>query len=219
MKIFFDVDGVLIDGWHARPERRKPWDATLEEDLGVDKDRFQQLFFQKRADGRPSLMEECLTGARGLKAALAEILPLVGHRGSVDEFITYWFRKDSNINRDVLDIVSSLSNKPGIELYIATGQEHLRADFLWQQLDFQRYFRDIFYSAKVGYLKKDPAFFKAVNRALKIDTREKPLFFDDQPEIVNLAKQAGWDAVVYETIDDVRNHPRIVPGSGLINGN
>jgi FMN phosphatase YigB (HAD superfamily) len=33
MKIFFDVDGVLIDGWHANSALRKPWDAMLEVDL------------------------------------------------------------------------------------------------------------------------------------------------------------------------------------------
>lgn len=29
LKIFFDVDGVLIDGWHSKPERRKPWNLVL----------------------------------------------------------------------------------------------------------------------------------------------------------------------------------------------
>ena len=48
MRIFFDVDGVLIHGWHAKPERRRPWDATLQQDLGVDPLILRDLLFEPR---------------------------------------------------------------------------------------------------------------------------------------------------------------------------
>jgi putative hydrolase of the HAD superfamily len=40
LKVFFDVDGVLIDGWHANSALSKRWDLTLEADLGVDREAF-----------------------------------------------------------------------------------------------------------------------------------------------------------------------------------
>ena len=68
MKIFFDVDGVLIDGWHEDSALRTPWDARLREDLGVDRDAFQSLFFAVGPDRAVSRMTECTTGRRDLAA-------------------------------------------------------------------------------------------------------------------------------------------------------
>ncbi|NDC56614.1 MAG: haloacid dehalogenase, partial [Alphaproteobacteria bacterium] len=36
--IFFDVDGVLIHGYHARPELRQCWDENLPRDFGIDRE-------------------------------------------------------------------------------------------------------------------------------------------------------------------------------------
>jgi putative hydrolase of the HAD superfamily len=49
MIILFDIDGVLIDGWHADSARRRPWDATIETHLGIDRDAFRRLFFDGHA--------------------------------------------------------------------------------------------------------------------------------------------------------------------------
>ena len=42
LKVFFDVDGVLIDGWHNDPKRRKAWDAAIKADLGIDRARIPE---------------------------------------------------------------------------------------------------------------------------------------------------------------------------------
>jgi putative hydrolase of the HAD superfamily len=42
--VIFDVDGVLVHGYHARPERTRRWDENLLADLGVDPDRFREEF-------------------------------------------------------------------------------------------------------------------------------------------------------------------------------
>jgi putative hydrolase of the HAD superfamily len=99
--IFFDVDGVLIDGWHANSALRKPWDATLEADLGINREAFQKLFFGTPGSQSASPMFECLTGRRDLGDALDDILPKVGYQGNTDDFMRYWFKKDSNVNADV----------------------------------------------------------------------------------------------------------------------
>lgn len=209
MKIFFDVDGVLIDGWHAKPELRRPWDATIEEDLGVDRDAFREKFFGPGGANR-AVIHACIRGERDLRDALAETLPAVGYAGSVDAFMRYWFEKDSNINRDVMAAVKRLARRADVELYLATGQEHYRAAYLWDELGFKAHFKDIFYSARLGHPKSAVEFFLEINRALGIKADERPLFFDDREDVVVLARQAGWDACRFDTAADLLNHPRLV---------
>lgn len=209
MKIFFDVDGVLIDGWHADPTRRKPWDATIEEDLGVDREAFGRLFFAKSPDRPVPPMLDCVSGRRDLKDALSEVLPQVGYRGGVDEFVAYWFEKDSNVSAELFELVARLGAAHGVELYVATGQEHHRARYLWDDLGFSRHFSGIFYSAGIGCLKHEPHFFEAINAELDIGPEERPLFFDDSPRIVEQASASGWDAVHFTGMRVVRDHPRL----------
>lgn len=52
-------------------------------------------------------------------------------------------------------------------------------------------------------------FFEAINRDLGIDGSAAPLFFDDQPEIVALARSVGWEATAFNAADDIQNHPRL----------
>lgn len=209
MKIFFDVDGVLIDGWHADGVVRKPWDATLDADLGIDRKAFQELFFGTAASHSTSPMFACMTGRRDLRDALADVLPKLGYRGRIDDFVRYWFEKDSNVNRDVFRVVEDIREAGGAKMYVATGQEHHRARYLWNELGFSRHFDGMFYSAKIGHPKKDVRFFETINRSLGIDAEQRPLFFDDQPEIVELARSAGWDGTAFTSISDVREHPRL----------
>jgi putative hydrolase of the HAD superfamily len=209
MKIFFDVDGVLIDGWHTNNALREPWDATLETDLGINREAFQELFFGTRGSRSMSPMFECATGCRDLKDALADVLPQVGYQGSTDDFIRYWFEKDSNVNLDVCRLVDDIREGSGAKVYIATGQKHHRARYLWEELGFFKRFDGMFYSAEIGHPKKDVRFFEAINRSLGINGSQRPLLFDDQPEIVEIAKSAGWDGTAFTSIKNVQEHPRL----------
>ncbi len=208
MKVFFDIDGVLINGWHAKPERRRPWDATIAKDLGIDGAIVRQLLFETRTSAPPAY-HACAIGRRDLKEALAEILPSAGYTGSVDAYLRYWFEHDAVLNDPVLDVVRRLGRHAGVELHIATIQEHHRAAFLWNDVGLRNHFRDIWYSARVGHLKYAPEFFATVNEALGIAPGERPLFFDDTEEIVAVACAAGWDAHVFDSVADLHHHPRL----------
>ena len=210
MKIFFDVDGVIIDGWHANPERRKPWNATIEQDLGVSLEAFQRAFFAPSPHGADSLMNACLKGDGDLKDILEELLPTLGYHGHVDSFVTYWFENDSNINHDVLEIVKRLRQRKDVELYIATAQEHHRAAYLWNDLGLKDLFDDIFYSARLGVSKDGIDFFARINSQLDITAAERPLFFDDRETVVLAARAAGWDAHLFDTVDDLARNSRLV---------
>ena len=210
MKLFFDVDGVLIDGWHVNAALRKPWNDSLEADLGVAVKDFEDVFFVVPEGEQISVMDSCVMGKRDLKEALQTVLPTLGYQGSVDDFVSYWFEKDSNINQDVFDVVAQLKAIPEVELFVATGQEHYRASYLWDQLAFSNHFKKIFYSANIGYLKSSTKFFEVINTELEIPERgEPPLFFDDSEAVIAASIEAGWEGVVFNSIDDLRQHPRI----------
>jgi putative hydrolase of the HAD superfamily len=44
--LFFDVDGVVVHGFHTRPERRRRWDETLFQDLGIAPSAFTDHFIR-----------------------------------------------------------------------------------------------------------------------------------------------------------------------------
>ena len=209
LRIFFDVDGVLIDGWQDGPGDGNQWDAALERDFGIDRRAFQRRFFKTPSGPAGSPMQACALGQRDLKEALAETLPGLGYHGSVEAFVAYWFEKDSKVNYSVLGIARHLARHDHLELYLATNQEHHRAAHLWHGLGFEAHFKEIFYSAKLGHLKPRPGFFAAVDASVGIAPDESPLFFDDRRDNVEGARAAGWDACLYEGPENLTAHPRL----------
>ena len=209
MKVFFDVDGVVIDGWHSDPARCRPWDADIEQDLGISRTALQDALFGPRPKGVGSPMQACIVGQLDLKQVLADLLPSLGFAGPVDAFLDYWFAKDSVVNAGVLDIAGQVARSRRASAYLATGQEHYRADYLWNDLRLRDHFEAMFYSARIGHLKSSPEFYAAVSKALGIGPDERPLFFDDSPSAVTAAREAGWDACLFATVEDMRTHPRL----------
>ncbi len=210
MKIFFDVDGVIIKGWNADPARRLAWDATIEEDLGVRREAFQRALFAPSQAGSEALIHACLRGESDLKAVLAEVLPSIGYSGSVEVFLDYWLRKDSRKDGQVIDVVTRLKACDGVSLFLATGQEHHRAAYLWNDLRLKDLFDGLFYSAALGVDKDSDAFFAKINTELGIAETEQPLFFDDRESIVARARAAGWDAHLFVTAEDLLRNRRLM---------
>lgn len=200
--VVFDVDGVLVHGYHAKPELQQRWDENLLADLGVDPDRFRtefifDIFIKKVVIGQMPLIE-----------ALDRRLPGLGFKGSPMVFANYWLSHDSRVNTELLDAIRQLKKSADIKLYIATNQDHMRAQWLWQTLGFSELFEDIFYSARAGVLKPHKDFF-AFAEARTGPQAEPPLFFDDTPKVVAGAKAHGWDAIQFDTNQDFLSHPWI----------
>jgi putative hydrolase of the HAD superfamily len=186
MKVFFDVDGVLIAA--GIPIRHDEFPGTR---------RSNATWVSTKKHSRTC------TSAR---SANAPARPSPNASSDVGDFVQYWFRNDSNVNPDVLALVRPRAQ--GVATYMATGQEHHRAAYLWNDLGLSDAFDAISYSARLGFAKKDPAFFEAINRDLGISQRERPIFFDD-PEIVDVAAAKGWDAIRYTSVADIKDHPRL----------
>lgn len=200
--VFFDIDGVLINGIHARPELTRRWDTDLMADMGVDPERFTKEFifdiFVKRVTiGEISVMD-----------ALERRLPSLGYKGSPVVFHHYWLTRDSEVNQPLLDGIRRLKAQNDVQLYIATNQEHLRASWLWSQVGLGELFDDMFYSARVGVRKPERAFFDFAMSKIGPQS-EPPLFFDDTPKVIEGARAAGWEAVQFDTTEDFSSFPWI----------
>ncbi|MHA6297805.1 HAD family hydrolase [Devosia sp. CAU 1758] len=190
--VVFDVDGVLVHGYHARPERQRRWDENLLIDLGVDPDRFREEFIFD------IFIKKVVIGEMPLIEALDKRLPGLGYSGSPMAFAQYWLANDSKVNAELLEAIRRLKTHADVRLFIATNQDHMRAQWLWQTLGFGDIFEDIFYSARIGMTKAHKGFFAfADHRMGRIEG--PPLFFDDTQKVINVARSAGWEAVLFDT--------------------
>jgi putative hydrolase of the HAD superfamily len=199
--ILCDVDGVVINGYHANPAKRVSWSRDLEKDLGIKQSDMENIFFL-------GPFVDVMQGRVGLVEALQSVCADLGYKGDVISLIRYWFEKDSNINHQFMDWVKS-NNK--FKFSLATNQEHLRAEYLWNELNFNEYFEDIYYAAKIGYKKPDLSFFKYIFE----NTKSAPSDFcliDDCPKNVAAAISLGMQAIVFNDMDDVLNHPFLNEG-------
>lgn len=199
--VVFDVDGVLLHGFHARPDQRQSWDARLIE-LGVDPDRFQSEFIHD------IFMKKVLVGQTPIIEALDRRLPGLGYKGSPMAFAQMWLEHDTTLNTGLVEAIRRLKAHKDVSLFIATNQDHMRAQWLWQVMGLGDIFADIFYSARIGMTKAHKAFFAfADERMGRHDA--PPLFFDDTARVIDVAQSSGWEAVLFEGNADVLEHPWI----------
>lgn len=200
--VFFDVDGVLVHGYHARPELTRRWNETLLADLGVDPDRFNNEFIFD------IFIKKVVVGETAIIDALERRLPGLGYKGSPMTFLHYWLSHDSTLNTALIEVVRTLKARNDLKLYIATNQDHTRAQWLWHAMGLGELFEDIFYSARAGIRKPEKGFFDFIEHRIGPQS-EPPLFFDDTPKVIDGATKHGWEAVLFDTVDDCTSHPWI----------
>ncbi len=200
--IVFDVDGVLIHGMHANPNHVRRWDASLLADMGVDPKRFTEEFIFD------IFIKRVIIGEESIIAALEKRLSGLGYKGSPMVFLNYWLEKDSVLNTDLLDAIRALKARADLRLFMATNQEHMRAQWLWAHLGLNTLFEDIFYSARIGVTKASQKYFDYVDDRIGPQAAP-PLFFDDTPKVIATANAAGWEGTVFDTVADFTSHPWI----------
>lgn len=199
--IVFDVDGVLVHGYHARPDRRERWDAVLET-IGINADRFQREFIYD------IFMKRVLIGEVPMVEALDRRLKAFGYKGSTMAVLDLWLSFDFHPNTDLLAVIRRLKAHPEVVLYLATNQDHARAQFIWQHTKLNGLFEDMFYSARLGRTKYDKKFFALAEERM-IPAEMPPLFFDDTEKVLDVARKAGWETVHFTSNEVVTGHPWI----------
>lgn len=190
--LMVDVDGVLVV--HPHP---LGWSVDLERDLDLAREALQAAFFDVH-------FNEVLHGRIALRDCLRPVLQQIAPHLSCDLLIDYWFSHDSHLDLDLLQQLR-LARRRGLELHLATVQEHERADFLWNGLALREQFDAIHYSADIGWAKPDPQFFAEVERRTRIRPTEI-FFIDDRVANVEAARSRGWNAAVWtgkDSLDDL----------------
>jgi len=181
--LMVDVDGVVI------VPRPGGWGADLERDLGLSIATLQAHFFKPHwddiANGRAALHDR-------LAPVLAEHAPHLTSQALAD----YWFAKDAQLDHALLADLAHL-RAAGVQLHLATVQEHKRAAYLWDVLRLRDRFDAIHHSAALGCGKPDPAYFAAVEARTGFAPADLVLI-DDRPANVEAARAAGWGGVLWD---------------------
>lgn len=180
--LMLDVDGVVIKG---RPEDGRPWATSLEADLGIAPAKLQEVFFAPH-------WPDIVTGRKDLLEVLQSCMPLMSPSVTPEEFITYWFEKDSHIDASVLTQCATLRAE-GMQVFLASNQEHMRARHIMERLGLRDHVDGMIYSAQLGERKPDRAFFDGV--ATRIGRAPSELVLVDDTEAnVDTARNAEWAA-------------------------
>ena len=201
--IFFDVDGVLINGYHAKPELRHCWDEHIERAFGVKRQDFFEQYISE------VFVKEVLVGKADLHDTLSVVLPRIGYGGDAQNFIDYWLKNDARLNTALLEQVAKLAALPDVTLYIATNQEHNRAQYLMEDLGLKRYFNDIYYSARLGHMKPSPAYFAGIEADIGVEAGRDIILFDDTQVVIDGANAFGWQGHQFDGVQDLAKSTRI----------
>lgn len=187
-----DVDGVLVA--HPHPAG---WSATLERDLGLPVVALQQAFFAPH-------WNDVVHGRAGLRARLAPVLARIAPAVSCADLVDYWFANDAHLDHRLLADLDTLRAR-GIEVHLATVQEHERARYLWERLDLASRCDGLHYSAQLGCSKPAPDFFRAVEQRTGL-APDAIFFIDDRAANVEGARACGWTAALWtggDTLHDL----------------
>lgn len=178
-----DVDGVLL-----RHPDAAGWQANLERDLGIPPAALQEAFFARH-------WADVVHGRAALRDRLAPVLAELAPEVSCEAFTEYWFRHDAHVDARLLRELDAL-RRGGVEVHLATVQEHERVAYLWNRLEFRRRFDGLHYAAALGCAKPAPQFYRAVEARTGLAPADLFLI-DDQAANVAGARACGWAAAVW----------------------
>jgi putative hydrolase of the HAD superfamily len=189
-----DVDGVLLD---PSAGGRGGWSAVVADHYGVDAGQLQTIFFA-------GAWADVIVGRTAIEPALAAALEELGWPMATEDLLACWFEADSVMDPEVADAARSWA-ADGARIVLVTNQEHRRARFLDERLGASLPISAMAYSAALGYVKTDPAFFPAACRVLGIgETDDHVVFVDDALDNVEAARRFGWTAVHFRRQEDWR---------------
>src|SRR5690606_15744616 len=115
----------------------------------INADRFQREFIFD------IFIKRVLIGEVPMVEALDRRLKAFGYKGSTMQVLDLWLSFDFTPNAKLLDIIRRLKRHPDVTLFLATNQDHARAQFIWQHPALTGLFEDMFYSARFGRTKYD----------------------------------------------------------------
>lgn len=189
--ILWDADGVVL-----KSSRR--FSEQLETDYGIKRSTLQPFF--------TGVFRDCTLGRSDLKEALANVITHWGWKGTVEELMEYWFTKGTQMDEEVIAYVQSV-RALDIHCFMASDQEKYRGEYLQNLLGDGKVFEKVFYSAEIGHVKKEVAFFECIYNTINkkpLVSKDETLFIDDDEKNVEVAKIFGYDGYVYKDLQSLK---------------
>jgi len=187
-ELLLDVDGVVI-----RP-RHKYFSEKYSEDYGVPLDDIVPFF---KGDYKRAAI-----GVVDIREILPTYLTKWGWRGTVDEFLKYWFESERDVDEKVLEVVRGLRQK-GVKVHLVSDNEANRAKYLMEEVGLKNEFDKEFFSFSLGVTKSYPEFYKKVVESLQVKPEEVE-YWDDDPKNIEIAKRVGIKGKVYKDFEEFK---------------
>ncbi|MDX3806633.1 HAD-IA family hydrolase [Bosea thiooxidans] len=196
-----DVDGVVI----VHPDSQG-WARHLERDLGLSPEALQTAFFHRH-------WQDIVLGRAALQERLAPVLAEIAPHLRPDQLMRYWFENDACLDRGLLAQLAPI-RESGVQLHLATVQEHERARYIWDELALREHFDGMHYAAELGWAKPDALFFRAIEAKAGFSAAEI-FFIDDKQANVDAARALGWNAALWDGTESLMELIARCPISGL----
>ena len=173
------------------PDRggRGTWQAALHERFGVDGAALQSTF-----SGRQ--WEAVIVGESAIEPVLARAIATLGWDMTVEDLLDAWCEADFHPNDEVVEAAAAWA-AGGVRLVLVTNQEHRRARYVERRVQAALPVTGMAYSAALGHLKNDPAFYPAACDHFGLARDAPVVFLDDSAENVCVATGFGWTGVHY----------------------
>jgi putative hydrolase of the HAD superfamily len=185
--LIFDADGVLING--------DIFSKRFSKEYNIDINKINPFF-----DGP---FKDCLVGKADLKEVITPYLEEWGWKNGVDSFLEYWFATEYSIDQELINYIQDCRGK-GVKCVMATNQEKYRAEYLFNKIGFVNSFDKMYVSAHLGHKKTSKEFFEKLVNDLEGVKKEEILFWDDDIENIETAKEFGINAELYTTFIDFK---------------
>jgi len=185
-EILLDADGVVI-----RP-RHKYFSEKFSEDYGIPLDDILPFFKGE--------YKQTAIGEVDIREVLPPYLEKWGWKGTVDDFLQYWYEGERDVDGRVLEAVRGL-RESGARVYLASDNEAGRAKYLMEEVGLQNDFDGGFFSSDLGVTKSQPEFFEKVADKLQVEPSQID-YWDDDPKNVEVAISVGVNAHTYADFNE-----------------
>lgn len=182
--ILIDADGVVI------MPRESFFSQKLSTDYGIPLDAIMPFFKGE--------YKKVYLGQADITTVLPAYLDTWGWKGTLQEFLTYWYETEKDLNTDVVAVIREL-RRGGAKVYLASDSPPTRATYLMDTLGLKNEVDGGFFSGEMGVSKTDPIFFRKISEKLGVALDELE-FWDDEDENVRAAQGMGIQAHLFEGI-------------------
>lgn len=165
------------------------------EDYGIPNDDILPFF--------KSGYKQSAIGQVDIREVLPPYLEKWGWKGTVDEFLQYWYEGERDVDERVLVAVRSL-REGGARVYLASDNEAGRAKYLMEEVRLQDDFDGGFFSSDLGVTKSKPEFFEKVAESLQVEPNQIE-YWDDDPKNVEVACSLGIEGHVYLVFEEFKS--------------